>query len=115
MNARSVGQDLGRGACNARSGGDATHADIADVIVSLCSARGSAKSICPSDAARAIAGDGGDWRALMPDVRAVAVALANAGQIVVTQKRKPVDLRSVKGPVRLAIVEAGDTGADTQG
>ena len=57
------------------------------------------RSICPSDVARAIGGEG--WRASMATVRDVAWALADAGELQVTQGGAPVHGRSTKGPVRL--------------
>lgn len=44
---------------------------------------------------------GGDWRDLMPTVREVAFALADEGQLVVTQRGEAVE-PGVKGPVRVA-------------
>lgn len=66
--------------------------------MSLVKMRGPAKTICPSEVARALGP--GNWRSLMPQVRAVGVALVNAGQIVVMQKGQVVDLTTVKGPIR---------------
>jgi hypothetical protein len=37
----------------------------------------------------------------MPAVREVAADLADAGEVVVTQKGRPVDARTARGPVRL--------------
>ena len=59
------------------------------------------RTICPSDAARVVGGAG--WRASMPLVRDVAHALADAGELQVTQRGAPVSGRSVTGPVRLAL------------
>lgn len=65
------------------------------------------RTICPSDAARVVGGDG--WRTRMDQVRAVAADLARRGELVVTQKGRPVDLGAgVKGPVRLARPEDVD-------
>lgn len=58
------------------------------------------KTICPSETARAIGGD--DWRELMPLVRDVAAGLADEGQVIVQQKGEPVDIATVRGPIRLA-------------
>ncbi len=59
------------------------------------------RTICPSDAARVVGGDG--WRARMGLVRSVAARLARRGDLVVTQKGERVDLDAgTKGPVRLA-------------
>lgn len=56
-------------------------------------------SICPSDVARTIGGD--SWRPLMPEVRRVAGSLAEAGEVVVTQKGEPVEISEARGPVRI--------------
>jgi hypothetical protein len=56
-------------------------------------------SICPSDVARTVGGE--SWRAVMPDVRRVAAALADRDEIVVTQKGEPVSIREARGPVRI--------------
>lgn len=85
-------------------------------ILELCARRGRERSICPSEAARALAPEGEDWRRLMARVRARALALAQAGNIEILRKGRPVELLSeVRGVIRLRI--AGDWGnADaTQG
>ena len=43
---------------------------LRDAILRLADERGPSKTICPSDAARAIGGD--EWRDLMPDERETA-------------------------------------------
>ena len=40
----------------------------------------------------------------MHTTRAVAKAMADAGQIEVTQKGKVVDIKNVKGPIRLRLL-----------
>lgn len=77
---------------------------IADQILDLVHRRGAGKTICPSEAARAL---GGDWRGLMPRVRAVAQELADAGHIVITQKGASVSALDAKGPIRLGLVRGG--------
>jgi hypothetical protein len=70
------------------------------VILDLVEARGPAKSICPSEAARAVGEDG--WRDLMEPARAVARQLAAQGRVVVTsgdQVLSPAD--EWHGPVRI--------------
>ena len=58
------------------------------------------KSICPSDAARAV--DAGNWRTLMDDARAAACELARAGDVVITQKGAVLDPDTDwRGPVRI--------------
>lgn len=75
-------------------------------ILTLTAARGPGKSICPSEAAKAV--DGHGWNRLMPQVRATAVRLAQAGRIIITRKGKPVDPAAFKGVYRL---KAGDGAA----
>lgn len=58
------------------------------------------KTICPSETARVIGGDG--WRDLMPMVRDVAVGLVDEGQVIVQQKGEEVDITTARGPIRLA-------------
>lgn len=68
-------------------------------ILSLIEGRGEAKTICPSEAARAVSPD--HWRKLMKDVRAEAVRLAKAGEISIYRKGKPVNPDEFKGVYRL--------------
>ncbi|MGF1477210.1 MAG: DUF3253 domain-containing protein [Geminicoccaceae bacterium] len=74
-------------------------------ILELCQERGPDKTICPSEAARALAGDDGDTQALMNEVRAAGRRLAWAGKIAVTQKGKPVDPDQAKGPIRFGLAD----------
>lgn len=76
---------------------------VAAVVLELCHKRGMGKTICPSEAARALAGPDSDWRELMELVRAVGQELSVRGQIDVTQRGRVVDLASVKGPVRFGL------------
>ncbi|MCP9274180.1 DUF3253 domain-containing protein [Mycolicibacterium arenosum] len=70
------------------------------VILDLARQRGPAKSICPSDAARAIGGD--DWRDLMDDARAAARDLARAGEVEITQRGEVLDPDATwRGPIRI--------------
>lgn len=57
-------------------------------------------SICPSDVARVVGGE--QWRQRMDEVRRVAGVLADAEQVVVTQRGQVVDIASARGPVRIA-------------
>lgn len=75
---------------------------IETAILSLARQRGPEKSICPSDAAKAVDPDGA-WNRLMPIVRRVAVRLALDGRIVITRKGKPVDPTEFRGVYRLKI------------
>jgi len=108
------------GACGPQ--GDATIdadriAAASDAIMRLCRGRGPDKSMCPSEAARAVAVDlgiaaGADaWRDLMPTVRAAADDLVRQGQIVVTQKGAVVDPATARGAIRLRLARpTGETG-----
>lgn len=72
------------------------------VILELVEERGTDKTICPSEAARVLAGDG-DFRPYMEPVREAAGRLAEAGRIEVTQKGRRVDVTDVRGPIRLGL------------
>ncbi len=70
-------------------------------ILTLAAERGPQKSICPSDAAKAVGGEA--WNRLLPLVRRTAVRLALEGRIEITRKGKPVDPTDFKGVYRLRI------------
>jgi hypothetical protein len=74
---------------------------VAASIEALLGARRDGATICPSEAARALGGDDGAWRELMPLVRDVAAELADAGVLDVTQGGERVDARCARGPIRL--------------
>lgn len=76
---------------------------IRDAILDLCSQRGTEKSICPSEVARQLRPDG-DWRALMPAVRAEGARLAATGAIDVLRAGQRVS-SEVKGPIRLKLTK----------
>jgi len=77
-----------------------TDAQIERTILDLLARRAPGKTICPSDAARALGGDEG-FRPLMPLVRDAARALVAARRIEVTQSGQPVDLDTARGAIRL--------------
>ena len=78
-------------------------------ILALLQARGAGKTICPSEAARAVAGaaDGqehrADWEPLMEPARAAARRLVAAGKIVITQGGRFVDASTARGAIRLRL------------
>ena len=78
-------------------------AAIEAMLMELAHRRGAGKTFCPSEAARAL---GGDWRARMGDVRAVAARIAGRGSLVATQKGQPVDPVTARGPIRLGLPKA---------
>ncbi|WP_299518916.1 DUF2256 and DUF3253 domain-containing protein [uncultured Serinicoccus sp.] len=80
-------------------------------IVRLLSARAARSTICPSEAAREVAGtqapDGegaGEpeaWRELMEPARRAARRLVVSGQVEITQGGRVVDPSTATGPIRL--------------
>ena len=76
-------------------------------ILELLAKRDAGKTICPSDAARALGGDDG-FRPLMPLVRDAARALVGAGRIEVTQSGRRVDIDQARGAIRLRAVPPAD-------
>jgi Protein of unknown function (DUF3253) len=79
--------------------------DLTRAILDLLSERAPEATICPSEAARAVAPD--DWRPPMPGAREAAAELADQGRLEVLQGGNQVDPRQARGPVRLRLV--GDT------
>ena len=79
-----------------------TERQLADAILALLDARADGATICPSEAARRVAGDADDaWRELMPAARAVASQLVADGRIEVTQGGEVTDPATARGPIRL--------------
>ncbi|WP_420409240.1 DUF3253 domain-containing protein [Hoeflea sp.] len=74
-------------------------------IVETLLNRDPGKSICPSEAARNLAGpDEKQWRLLMKPIRQVAVDMAKAGEIRILRKGKDVaDPDDFRGVYRLAL------------
>ena len=78
---------------------------LEQAILTLLAKRGAGKTICPSEAARALVGDAREqWEPLMEPARAAARRLTAAGKIVITQGGHPVDPSHAKGPIRLKLV-----------
>ena len=96
---------------------DGTNADpIAQQIFDLLAERGAGKSICPSEAARALQKTYGKasapadaWRRYLAPVRQQALHLARRGDLLILRKGKPVDpQKPVKGVIRLALPLPGE-------
>ena len=68
-------------------------------MVALLSERTAQKSICPSEAARKVDGEG--WRVLMEPSRMAARRLAVRGVVEITQGAVLVDISTAKGPIRV--------------
>ena len=80
---------------------DATTDAAAATILALLERRAPGRSICPSEAARALAPD--DWRPLMPVVREAAARLRADGRLEVTRRGEAVDPLAPGGPIRLSL------------
>ena len=76
-------------------------APIEETTFALLAERGSDKSICPSEVARALDPEG--WRRLLPQVRATAVGLVRVGRLEITRHGKAVDPDAFKGVIRLRL------------
>jgi hypothetical protein len=77
---------------------------LEQTILALIAARGLEKTICPSEAARAVGGDHPDgWGPLMQPIRRVAVRLAKEGRLVITRKGRIVDPDDFRGVYRLGL------------
>lgn len=78
--------------------------DLETAILQLARARGPGKSICPSEAAKAVGqGRGVDWHGLMQPARRAAVRLALEGRAVILRKGKPVDPTDFRGVYRITV------------
>ncbi|MGC5077478.1 DUF3253 domain-containing protein [Agrococcus sp. DT81.2] len=76
--------------------------DMEAAILELLAARRPGATICPSDAARRVAGDDpAEWRRRMDDARAAAARLVERGEVVVTQGGQPTDPALARGPIRI--------------
>ena len=75
-----------------------TDAAIRQALLDLAAERRHA-TFCPSEAARRLAGD---WRPLMPRVRAVAADLIGENRLRCLQNGRTVDIQAARGPIRLS-------------
>ncbi len=71
-----------------------------EAIFDLLDRRGPGRTICLSEAARAMAGPHGDWRAQMDEIHSAADALNASGQIKFSWKGEEIDQR--RGAYRIA-------------
>jgi hypothetical protein len=77
---------------------------IRDCVMELLVERGPGRSICPSEAAHMVGVRiSCRWQDLMRPVRTVAATLADRGVLEATQHGEIVDIRDVRGPVRLRL------------
>ncbi len=80
--------------------------EIKKVILELATARGTDKTICPSEVARNMFGE--KWRNNMQNVRDAAFDLEAKDEILIMQKGQKVDPKEVKGPIRIRIQKNPD-------
>jgi hypothetical protein len=76
--------------------------DAERAILKLLAQRDPGRTICPSEAARALGGDDG-FRPLMPLVRDAAADLVARGELEVVQSGEVVDPADARGPIRLRL------------
>jgi len=80
---------------------------IEDAILRLLAERGEGKTICPSEAARALGGPHPDgWGPLMQPVRKAAIRLKQQGRLSILRKGKTVEGDDFKGVYRLSLPRA---------
>ncbi len=84
---------------------DGTATALEAAILELLAERGPEKTICPSEAAKAVGGRESrhDWESLMEPARDAARRLAAKKRIVITQKDKIVDPVTATGAIRLRL------------
>lgn len=78
--------------------------ELEQAILALLATRAGDASICPSEAARAVAGADADearWRELMEPARRAARRLVAAGEVELTQRGRVVDPSTARGPIRI--------------
>ncbi len=77
---------------------------IHEALLRLLEARRTTATICPSEAARAVALDlKCEWRDLMRPVRHVAGRLVEQGVIDIVQHGRRVEIGDARGPIRLRL------------
>lgn len=75
---------------------------IRECLTGLLAERGVGRTICPTEVAQRLAlRFGCRWQDLMRPVRTVASAMAEQGVLEALQHETVVDIREVRGPVRL--------------
>ncbi|MFN8831014.1 MAG: DUF3253 domain-containing protein [Labrys sp. (in: a-proteobacteria)] len=79
-------------------------AEIEETILRLAGERGPDKTICPSEAARALVGSDVDaWGPLMQPLKRVAMRMAREGRIVLYRKGKSISPDDLRGIYRIGV------------
>ena len=73
---------------------------LEEAILTIATARAAGKTMCPSEAAKAVRED---WRPLMERTRQAARRLVAQGRLEILQKGRVVDPSTAKGPIRLRL------------
>lgn len=76
---------------------------VEEAILDLINLRGPGKTICPTEAAKAVSIK--NWRKLLSEVRVSAVRLAVAEKASIYRRGKPVDPLNFKGVYRIGLRE----------
>lgn len=76
---------------------------LESAIIDLLGQRSRDASICPSEAARLVAGtdDEQAWRAMMEPARSAARRLVAQGEVEIVQSGRVVDPSTARGPIRI--------------
>lgn len=80
------------------------HERLETAILSVLAMRADDATICPSEAARLVCGEG-DWHDLNEEARSAARRLQVKGLVMISQRGKPVDPSTAKGPIRIGKVK----------
>ncbi|MDE2363353.1 MAG: DUF3253 domain-containing protein [Hyphomicrobiales bacterium] len=86
---------------------DSRAPDLVESTILGLLAQRAGKTICPTDAAKAIASERGEddlaWRRWLSPVRNTAKGLARQGRLVIYRKGKPADPDDFRGVIRLGL------------
>jgi Protein of unknown function (DUF3253) len=74
--------------------------DARETTLALLAARAEDATVCPSEVARVLAAETGEWRDAMPGVHAAVDQLAADGLVRLSWKGRPLATRA--GPYRIA-------------
>lgn len=75
---------------------------VTQAILQLAATCGPERTVAPADVAQAVA-PGEHWQRALPQVRRSAVALAEAGRLLIYRKGKVIDPAELRGVYRLGL------------
>lgn len=78
---------------------DPTDLALEAALHRILAERAAGKTLCPSEAARAVGGEG--WRDLMERTRMAARRLVARGEVRILQRGREVDPSRARGPIRV--------------